>query len=59
MTDEFGPEQKQHVKDNLVMVPAAQLEIGMFVAELDRPWIETPFLIQGTSKFAIAVRFAR
>ena len=47
MTDEFGPEQKQHVKDNLVMVPAAQLEIGMFVAELDRPWIETPFLIQG------------
>lgn len=24
-----------------------QLQPGMFVAELDRPWIETPFLIQG------------
>ncbi len=23
------------------------LEVGMFVAELDRPWLETPFLIQG------------
>lgn len=23
------------------------LEIGMFVSELDRPWIETPFLFQG------------
>ena len=24
-----------------------ELEIGMFVAELDRPWLETPFLFQG------------
>ena len=24
-----------------------QLEIGMFVARLDRPWLETPFLFQG------------
>ncbi len=23
------------------------LQIGMFVAELDRPWIDTPFLLQG------------
>ncbi len=23
------------------------LQVGMFVAELDRPWLETPFLIQG------------
>lgn len=23
------------------------LEVGMFVAELNRPWLETPFLIQG------------
>lgn len=47
MSDEFGSEQKQHARENLVLVPAAQVEIGMFVAELDRPWIETPFLIQG------------
>ncbi|MCX9155288.1 HD-GYP domain-containing protein [Niveibacterium sp. 24ML] len=25
----------------------SELELGMFVAELDRPWLETPFLIQG------------
>ncbi|QSI78858.1 HD-GYP domain-containing protein [Niveibacterium microcysteis] len=26
---------------------ASDLELGMFVAELDRPWLETPFLMQG------------
>lgn len=31
----------------LVKVPAMNLEPGMFVAELDRPWLETPFAIQG------------
>jgi putative nucleotidyltransferase with HDIG domain len=25
----------------------AELEIGMYVAELDRPWLETPFMFQG------------
>lgn len=29
------------------VVPVAALEIGMFVAELDRPWLGTPFLLQG------------
>jgi len=28
-------------------VPADQLAIGMHVAQLDRPWLETPFLFQG------------
>lgn len=28
-------------------VPVENLARGMFVAELDRPWLETPFLIQG------------
>lgn len=28
-------------------IPVAQLEIGMRVVELDRPWLETPFLLQG------------
>lgn len=31
----------------LVKVPAASLQPGMFVAELDRPWLETPFALQG------------
>ncbi|NJD87379.1 MAG: HD-GYP domain-containing protein [Betaproteobacteria bacterium] len=28
-------------------VAVKDLKIGMFVADLDRPWIDTPFLIQG------------
>ncbi|MFN6961529.1 MAG: DUF3391 domain-containing protein, partial [Rhodocyclaceae bacterium] len=29
------------------VIPSRQVEKGMFIAELDRPWIETPFLLQG------------
>ncbi|MFZ5653576.1 MAG: HD-GYP domain-containing protein [Pseudomonadota bacterium] len=47
MTDPFGTEKREYAPENLVQVPAAKVEIGMFVAELDRPWIETPFLLQG------------
>ena len=28
-------------------VDVKDLKVGMFVADLDRPWIDTPFLIQG------------
>jgi len=28
-------------------VPVNDLEFGMFVAELDRPWLDSPFLFQG------------
>ncbi len=28
-------------------IPASSLREGMYVAELDRPWLETPFLFQG------------
>ena len=28
-------------------VPVDVLEIGMYVSDLDRPWIETPFIFQG------------
>ncbi|MBT4518450.1 MAG: HD-GYP domain-containing protein [Halieaceae bacterium] len=31
----------------LVKIPAMNLRPGMFVAELDRPWLETPFAVQG------------
>lgn len=30
-----------------VTIPVAELRLGMYVAELDRPWEETPFLFQG------------
>ena len=29
------------------IIPVARVEKGMFVLELDRPWLETPFLLQG------------
>lgn len=28
-------------------IPVRDLQIGMFVTELDRPWLESPFLFQG------------
>ena len=28
-------------------VPVGELQFGMFVAELDRPWTDTPFMFQG------------
>ncbi|MBC8006816.1 MAG: DUF3391 domain-containing protein, partial [Prolixibacteraceae bacterium] len=28
-------------------VNAQDIQIGMFIADLDRPWIDTPFLLQG------------
>src|SRR4051812_27790323 len=28
-------------------LPVDELEFGMYVAELDRPWTETPFMFQG------------
>jgi HD-GYP domain-containing protein (c-di-GMP phosphodiesterase class II) len=28
-------------------VPVTELKVGMFVADLDRPWVDTPFLLQG------------
>src|SRR3954471_11998331 len=27
--------------------PTTDLKVGMFVADLDRPWVDTPFLLQG------------
>ena len=30
-----------------VKVEIQKLRLGMFIAELDRPWLDTPFLIQG------------
>ena len=28
-------------------INAENIKIGMFVVDLDRPWIDTPFLLQG------------
>lgn len=34
-------------QSNLIKVAVAELRVGMYVAEPDRPWLETPFLFQG------------
>ncbi len=33
--------------ENLIEVPITRLEKGMYVAALDKPWLETPFAVQG------------
>lgn len=41
------PSGKGVSEGGLVRVEIANLQMGMYVAELDRPWLETPFLMQG------------
>jgi HD-GYP domain-containing protein (c-di-GMP phosphodiesterase class II) len=31
----------------ITKIPTTELKLGMFVADLDRPWVDTPFLLQG------------
>lgn len=45
-------------------VSTAEIKLGMFVAELDRPWLETPFLMQGfvvsdAAEIALLQRYCR
>jgi HD-GYP domain-containing protein (c-di-GMP phosphodiesterase class II) len=35
------------INQSKVKTPIDELQTGMYVCELDRPWLETPFLIQG------------
>ncbi len=35
------------IKTKHYRIASKELAVGMFVAELDRPWIDTPFLLQG------------
>ncbi|WP_203564108.1 DUF3391 domain-containing protein [Deefgea sp. CFH1-16] len=30
-----------------IRIPVVKLQLGQFVSELDRPWLDTPFLMQG------------
>jgi HD-GYP domain-containing protein (c-di-GMP phosphodiesterase class II) len=31
----------------IMQIPVSGLKVGMYVRELDRPWLETPFILQG------------
>ncbi len=43
----MSDKKNAYTQIQLVKVPAKDLELGMHVAKLDRPWLETPFLLQG------------
>lgn len=32
---------------NKILVYTSDLKLGMYIAELDRPWVDSPFLFQG------------
>ena len=32
---------------NLIQIHVSQLKLGMFVSELDKSWLDTPFMVQG------------
>ena len=34
-------------KPKTIRLHVSSLAVGMFICELDRPWLETPFLLQG------------
>lgn len=37
-----------------VQIPVSGLKVGMYVCELDRPWLETPFILQGFAIRSVA-----
>jgi putative nucleotidyltransferase with HDIG domain len=40
-------EHARKLGDSRLAIDVANLKIGMYVSELDKPWLETPFLFQG------------
>lgn len=47
MSDTHAP-KKHHGRELIeVKLDVSQLDIGMYVKELDRPWLQTPFMFQG------------
>jgi putative nucleotidyltransferase with HDIG domain len=37
----------QKTNKNLIQIHVSQLKLGMFVSELDKSWLDTPFVVQG------------
>ena len=46
---DFNEVRRGYVKssEKTIKIHISELKIGMFVSKLDRPWLETPFLMQG------------
>jgi HD-GYP domain-containing protein (c-di-GMP phosphodiesterase class II) len=41
------PAGKLQSSRHSVKTPVSQLQVGMYISRLDKPWLETPFLVQG------------
>ena len=41
------PAGKLETNRHSVKIPVSQLQVGMYISRLDKPWLETPFLVQG------------
>ncbi|MAT50725.1 MAG: metal-dependent phosphohydrolase [Porticoccaceae bacterium] len=39
--------ERRFLERKKIKIPTHKLRVGMFVSELDRPWLETPFTVQG------------
>lgn len=40
-------QNKKVLEKETFKLPVGDVQVGMFVCELDRPWLETPFILQG------------
>lgn len=43
----MSTQHQEHLHANSAKLHVSQLQIGMYVSDLDRDWLETPFLVQG------------
>ncbi len=46
-TPKVPPKQATDERSHRYRLDTMHLQLGMFVAELDRPWLDTPFVIEG------------
>jgi len=44
--ESFSAPASQSMRESLHKIPPSQIQPGMFIAELDRPWLETPLPFQ-------------
>ena len=47
LSSDHSPAPERTALSRYRKIPVVELEVGMYVSELDRPWLETPFLFQG------------
>lgn len=46
-SNQFSPAEKKFSSSEKLYIPVSQLTLGMYIVELDRSWLDTPFMFQG------------